>query len=63
MRQILVESCGKCPFFHEGEYFEHRDGRITDWTDDSCLKGYGRIADRKQILSTCELDQALCELM
>jgi hypothetical protein len=59
MRQILVESCGKCPFLNEGEvsYSGHR------WTDDSCLKGYGKIFDRDQILATCELDVALYELM
>jgi len=59
MRQILVESCGKCPFFYEGEisYAGER------WTNDSCLKGYGQIIDKYQILDTCELDQALCELM
>jgi hypothetical protein len=60
MRQILVESCGKCPFFNEGETSYATGER---WTDDSCLKGYGKIFDRDQILATCELDVALYELM
>lgn len=60
MRQILVENCGKCPFFSEGEISYTTGER---WTNDSCLKGYGKILDRDQILSTCELDQALYELM
>ena len=60
MRQILVESCGKCPFFNEGEISYATGER---WTDDSCLKGYGKIFDRDRILATCELDVALYELM
>lgn len=59
MRQILVESCGKCPYFREGE-ISHSGER---WYNDFCAKGYGDVYEKNYILETCELPQSLCELM
>jgi hypothetical protein len=58
-RQILVDNCGECPYFGEGEISQ----RGERWTNDSCLKGYGQIYDKNYILETCELERALFELM
>ena len=51
MRQILIENCGECPYFMEGEV-SYRGER---WTEDSCLKGYGEISDKTKVLDTCKL--------
>lgn len=58
-RQIIIEMCGKCPYFGEGEISQHGER----WTNDFCLKGYGQIYDKQDILDTCQLEQALFELM
>jgi hypothetical protein len=59
MKQILVECCGKCPYFREGEISQSGER----WYNDFCAKGYGDIYEKNYILETCELEQALCELM
>ena len=55
MRHIFVEYCGECPFFSEGEISYATGER---WTDDSCLRGCGKIQDKKKILRTCNLSWA-----
>lgn len=53
-RKIVIEMCGKCPYFDEGEISYYTSER---WTDDSCLKGYGKVSDKCKILSTCKLEE------
>ena len=55
MRLILVGNCGECPFFNEGEISSATGER---WTDDSCLKGCGKITDKTKLLRTCKLSWA-----
>lgn len=59
MRHILVECCGECPYFWEGEVSFYTGER---WTADSCgklhdIKPYTRakIHDKTKILKDCPL--------
>jgi len=48
----LIENCGECPYFYEGEVSFYTGDR---WSEDSCLKGCGDIFDRTKVLDTCKL--------
>jgi hypothetical protein len=51
MRQILIESCGECPYYYEGEISDYGER----WSDDFCIKGCGDISDKTKVLDTCKL--------
>jgi hypothetical protein len=58
MRHILIEFCGECPYFSEGE----TSSAGERWTADSCLKlqdiqpyTRAKIHDRTKILKDCPL--------
>ena len=51
MRQILIESCGECPYYYEGEISDYGER----WSDDFCIKGSGKILDKIKVLDTCKL--------
>lgn len=64
MRHILIECCGECPYFWEGEI----SARGERWTADSCcklrdIKPYTRakIHDKTKILKDCPLSWACGE--